>query len=466
MENIQRHIILLLLLSIAVISAAWTPDTKSQEHDPAREIDAALNKLHEYGLFNGTVLAAKGDDIIYHEAFGKASFEWNIPNSTDTRFKIASITKTYTAVLVMYLVEAGQLSLDDVITDHLPGYPSATGERITLEHLLTQTDGIPDYLKLPGFLEETAICRHDKREFIDHFAHLNLEFEPGTDWSYGNSGYYLLGLIIEQVTGMSYEQALEYYILQPAGLRDTGYASSSAVIERLAAGYVKTPAGYERAPFFHSSAGFSAGMLYATAEDLYRLTRELYDGNLIQNRNYLQNMLTPHAEDYGFGVFIGNQQIGDIHELVVGHSGNIHGFSSQLSYFAFHDYTLIILDNTQQCTARIFFVIRDLLFGYPAPDIREPISGILGSVIEEMGVEEAVNVYRELMMEREGECDISLNEFIILGSHYLDQGKPETAVIIFELAKTVHPYASRLNNLLIKARRKAGLDSTSDPVLN
>lgn len=405
-------------------------------------------------MFNGVVLAAMGDDIIYHKAFGKANFEWNIPNTTDTRFKIASITKFFTAALVMRLVEAGKLATDDVITDHLPDYPSSTGDRITIEHLLVQSAGIPDYLEQPGFLEEAAMCRHDRYEFIRHFADLELEFEPGTDWNYGNSGYYLLGLIIEQSTGMSYESALQHYILEPAGLENTGYAASSKIIENLADGYVRTPEGLERAPFFHSSAGFSAGMMYATTEDLFRWVRKLYHGGLIKEQ-HLQNMITPQKEDYGYGIFIGNQRLGERKELVLGHSGNIHGFSSQLTYFAFSDYTLIILDNTQQCTSRIFFAIREILFGEPAPEIKEPVSGILGSVIAESGVEEAVRYFWELKERRGDECNFSLNEFMRLGSYYLEQNKPEIAARIYELAIALFPGTTRLEEELEKARKMA-----------
>lgn len=442
-----------MIIALVILLFSGLPGLAST---PAEEIESALSTLHEYDLFNGVVLAAHGDDIIYHKAFGKANFEWDIPNTTDTRFKIASITKTFTAVLTMRLAETGKLSLDDVITDHLPDYPSSTGDIITIEHLLVQSAGIPDYLELPRFLEEEAVHEHDRYEFVHHFADLELEFEPGTDWSYGNSGYYLLGLIIEQATGMSYESAMQHYILEPAGLEDTGYAASSEIIERLANGYVKTPTGHERAPFFHSSAGFSAGMMYSTAKDLFRLTRELYDGNLIKSGEYLQNMITPQKEDYGYGVFIGNQQIGDTNELVLGHSGNIHGFSSQLTYFAFSDYTLILLDNTQQCTARTYFTIRDLLFGQAGSDIKEPVSGILGSEIEKSGVEEAIRFYWKLRENRGEECDFSLNEFIRLGDYYLEKDDPGIAIRIFELAGSIYPTSSTLDEKLEKARNKAG----------
>ena len=411
--------------------------------DRFARMDSTLSTLHDYGMFNGVVLAAMDDDIVYHRAFGMADFEQEIPNTTETRFKIASITKSFTATLVMRLVESGLLSLDDVITDHLPDYPLVTGSRITLEHLLVQSAGIPDYLELPGFLENEASKKHDKCEFVRYFADLDLDFEPGTDWNYGNSGYYLLGLIVEQVTNMSYDEAMRHYVLEPAGLENSGYAASDTQIDGLATGYVSTPEGYKHAPFFHSSAGFSAGMMYATAEDLFRWVRALYYGKLIQNQQYLQNMITPQIEDYGYGIFVGNQRIGDRSELVLGHAGNIHGFSSQLTYFAFSDYTLIILDNTQQCTARILFTIRDMLFGGKSPPISEPVSGILGRKILDSGIEEAVRYYWELRESRGDECDFSLSEFLRLGNYYLEQD-PEIAIHLFELANALYPNTARL----------------------
>ncbi|MEX0686501.1 MAG: serine hydrolase domain-containing protein [Balneolales bacterium] len=327
------------------------------------KIDDVLTEYFESGKFNGVVLAAQGDDIVYTGAFGKANFEWDIPNTLDTRFKIASITKTFTACLVMHLIEIGYINLDDVITDYLPDYPSSTGDKITIEHLLVQSSGIPDYLTKPDFLSDMAVQHHDRYGFIKHFQDMELEFEPGTDWNYGNSGYYLLGLIIEKATGLTYEEAMRKHVIEPAGLENTGYASSGMVIPKLASGYIKTPDGYEIAPYFHSSVGFSAGMMYSNVTDLFKWTRALYAGKIIQNRNYLQNMITPQMEDYGYGLFIGAQKVGGQMEVVFGLFGTIHGFNSQVSYFYNHDFTIIIMDNTQQCTVDIFFAVRDILFG-------------------------------------------------------------------------------------------------------
>jgi CubicO group peptidase (beta-lactamase class C family) len=420
----------------------------SKKQDKISEFNEVLSTLHEYNLFNGVVLVARGDEIIYKEAFGKANFEWDVHHTTDSRFQIASITKTFTACLTMQFIEMGLLRLDDVITDHLTDYPSKTGDIITIKHLLEQSSGIPDYLNDPEFLKYDALLEHGRYELPNnYFAELELEFEPGTDWNYGNSGYYLLGLIIEQISGMTYEEALQKYIIEPSGLTDTGYASSFEIIEGLASGYVSSPVGFQRAPSFHSSAGFSAGMMYSTATDIFKWSRALIQGRLFPE-NQLQKMLSHQIEDYGYGIFLGEQRIGNHSELVISSFGNMPGYSSHLSYFAESDYTLIIMDNTQQCTNSIFFSLRDIIFQQSVPQIREPGSGLLASIIEERGVEEAVEYFWELNKTRAGECDFSIQEFMKLSEFYLEKEHTETAIQILELAAVVYPNSSMIRDKL------------------
>lgn len=449
----------LLMVFVGLIS------NEGQANDRGERIDSLMHVFHDYGMFNGAVLAAEEDEIIYKSAFGKANFEWGIPNKTDTRFKIASITKAYTASLVLHLDELGKLSLDDVITDYLSEYPAETGNRITLEHLLVQSAGIPDYITQSDFLSTEAKLHHDKREFIKKFAHKDLEFEPGTDWNYGNSGYYLLGLIIEEATGMSYASAMEKYILKPNELHNSGYAASEKIIDQLAEGYVRTPEGFEKAPYFHSSAGFSAGMMYSTVEDMFRWTRALASGDIVRHPYHLQNMITPQMEDYGFGFFIGEQRIGDRNELVFSHSGNINGYSSQLSYFSDSDYTLIIMDNTQQCTARIFFALREVLFGEPAPIVREPVANLLGEKIQQEGVERAVEYYWELKEERGEECDFSIRELSRLADYYKSHNDYETAIPILELTAEIFPNNKPVKQKLANAYYKVGKVDKADEVV-
>ncbi|MEX2603762.1 MAG: serine hydrolase domain-containing protein [Gracilimonas sp.] len=327
------------------------------------KIDSTVQVLHAKGQFNGVVLLEKNEEIHYSNAMGKANFSWDIPNTLNTRFRIASITKTFTATLVLYLIEKGELNLEDAITEYLPDYPPATGNKITIEHLLALTSGIPDYLNIPGFMETKSALHHDRNRFPEYFNTLELNFEPGTDWNYGNSEYYLLGLIIEKITGMSYESALTKYILEPTGLDNTGFINSTR-IDKFAMGYLKTSDGFIKAPYIDSSICFSAGMMYSTAGDLVQFMTALYSEKSILSKEYVVKMTTRRIEDYGYGVFIGNQNIGDINYQAFVHLGEIHGYASQVTYFPESDYTLVILDNTQQSPSQLYFAIRDHLADY------------------------------------------------------------------------------------------------------
>ncbi len=434
----------IILLIITVLLLAFRVNSQTPNADRlSHEMDSLMTAISEYELFNGAVLVAEEDDVVYKNAFGKANFEWGIPNTTDTKFLIGSITKTFTAVLTLRLVELEKINLDDVITDHLEDYPSETGDKIKIEHLLVQSSGIPDYIELHDFLSTKALQEHDKDEFPKFFADLELEFEPGTDWNYGNSGYYLLGLIIEEVTGVNYDEAMQKHILEPAGLENTGYAWSSEIIENLAAGYVTTPEGIENAPYIHSSAGYSAGMMYSTVEDLFEWTRRLNSGDVIENDHYFINMITPQKEDYGFGIFVGEQRIGDHYELVFGHAGTINGFSSQLTYLSDSDYTIIIMDNTQQCTSRIYFALRDLIFGKDAPEISESMSQILGRKVASEGVDAAVELFYELRENNPELCQ-DYSEFSRLTDFYMQRDQIEKAIEIFRLKAEIFPSDSSI----------------------
>lgn len=344
------------------------PFTAISSHETAtdreKNVDSIVKDFYQQGMFNGVILLAKEDSILYSGVFGKANFEWDVPLTLDTRFRIASITKTFTAVLTLKLIEQGKLNFDDVITDHLPDYPSKTGDIITIEHLLVQSSGIPDYLTLPGFMESKSALVHNIYEFPNYFKDLDLNFEPGSDWNYGNSEYYLLGLIIEQITNMSYEAAMQAYILDPAGLTNTGFVTADSVIEKFAGGYIMTSSGIEIASIIHPSVCYSAGMMYSTAGDLHKFMNALYLRNTILSEEYTRKLTIERMANYGCGVYVGYQVIDNVRNPAFLHVGEIHGYAVQVTYFPEKEYTLVIMDNTQQCPARLYFAIMETLPGF------------------------------------------------------------------------------------------------------
>lgn len=205
--------------------------------DKAKQIDQLLTKYKEYGQFNGSALIAENGKIILKKGYGLANMEWDIPNQPSTKFRLGSISKQFTALLIVKLAEEGKLKLDVPITTYLSDYPKETGDKITIHHLLTHTSGIPNYTSTPNFLRDKSRNPYTPEDFVKTFNKLPLEFTPGEKFRYSNSGYFLLGYIIEKVTGKTYEQYLQEIILTPLKMANTGYDHFEVILKNRAAGY-------------------------------------------------------------------------------------------------------------------------------------------------------------------------------------------------------------------------------------
>ena len=339
------------LWALAVVSALRPSVPGPSPQTLAERLDSLVRAYVARDQFSGVVLVANHGVVVYEHAFGQANREWRVPNTVATRFRIASTTKQFTSALVLRLVEAGKLRLDAHIADYLPSYPRPQGEQITLEHLLTHSSGIPDYPRLPRFYEEQASRSHTTAELLALFDSLPLEFTPGSRWSYSNSGYVVLGAIIERVTGVSYARALRERLLAPLGLHDTGFDDPAEVIERRAAGYLHTPDGVQNAPYIDPSSVFSAGMLRSSAHDLLRWAELLRNGRVFRDSSTAAEMIAPQIETglplgaYGFGVFVGQQTLGGRPVRVIQHGGTINGFTTGFWRMPDEDRVVIVLDN-------------------------------------------------------------------------------------------------------------------------
>src|SRR5512145_1892680 len=231
-KNVSTSIRLFLVSGIILVAQHAA---LAQNH--AAKIQDVLSLAHKYRQFNGTALVAENGKVVYKGAFGMANMEWGIPNTPETRFRLGSITKQFTAALTLQLVEQGKIKLDAKISDYLPDYRKDIGEKVTIHHLLTHTSGIPSYTSQPGFFENVSRNPYKVADFVKKYTSGHLEFKPGAKYSYNNSGYFLLGAIIERVTGKSYEQVLKENILDPAGMKNTGYDHHDTLIQKRASGY-------------------------------------------------------------------------------------------------------------------------------------------------------------------------------------------------------------------------------------
>ena len=288
--------------------------------------------------FMGTALVARGSQVLFSKGYGEANLELDVPNSPNTKFRLGSVTKQFTAASILLLEERGKLSVSDPVKKYLPDAPAAW-DKITIFHVLTHTSGIPNFTSFPDYpkLERYATT---PAELVARFRDKPLDFEPGERWNYSNSGYVLLSYLIEKITGDSYEKFVRENIFTPLGMKDSGYDSNSTVILHRASGYVYGKNGFENAGFVHMSVPQGAGALYSTTEDLLKWEQGLFGGKVLQAAS-LEKMTKPFKNDYAFGLQVDTTG----GHKVIEHGGGIEGFNTELEYYPEDKLTVVVLGN-------------------------------------------------------------------------------------------------------------------------
>ena len=315
--------------------------------DKAKKIDELMQTYYDNKQFNGTVLVAEKGSVIYKKGFGLANMEWNIPNEPDVKFRIGSITKQFTSMLIMQLVQEGKIKLEGKLIDYLTDYRKDTGDKVTIHNLLTHTSGIPSYTELPRFFQDVSREPYTVTDFVKKYCSGDLEFEPGSQFKYDNSGYFLLGAVIEKVTGKTYEQVLKERIFDPVKMQDSGYDHFDTIIARRAAGYGKGPKGTQNAFYLDMSIPYAAGSLYSTVEDLYKWDQALYTEKLLPEK-YKEMMFKPFLKNYAYGWFIQKLSLGDTQGTyhAVEHGGGINGFNTLITRFTDDRHLIVLMNNT------------------------------------------------------------------------------------------------------------------------
>jgi len=361
--------------SVAVVSLAviailgFVPQSRSQSL--SSRLDALIDDYAANHQFMGTVLVAEKGEVVFAEGYGLADAEKNIPNTPDTKFMIGSITKQFTAMLVTQLVEKGKLRLDNTISDFVPEFPKDIGERITVEMLLCHSSG----LIFPEGIEKYYYATRKEewlQEYLKQLSEEGLRFEPGEGYGYSNAGYFTLGLIIEKVTGKSYEEVLTEQILKPLGMTQTGCNRKGLVVENGATSYAKLRDRYttwneETNSYDAAICGFAYGNLYSTVGDLFKFSSALSTNQLLSKeymdmyldmRNVKTRVPIPRISEElvkeFFGTF-GNGFVGEISiledpvthekEILYWHDGTSKLFKSNHFHFSGDDQIIIICSN-------------------------------------------------------------------------------------------------------------------------
>ncbi len=304
------------------------------------KMERYLQAAQDVWGFQGSALVAYDGRVILSRGYGKANYAFEEPNTPETKFFIGSITKQFTATAIMLLEERGRLDVDDPISKYLPDYPEPAADKITIRHLLTHTSGVPNYTEVPEVLLRRT-SRIAPSELLSLFENEPLEFEPGTDFHYSNSGYIILGAIIEKVSGQSYEAFLHHELLKPVGMLNTGYARREAGVPDRADGYTLDD---RRAPIDALPIDFSilhtAGALYSTVADMLKWDIALRNQQII-TRETFERMITPYWNNYGFGWVI-DTLYGRLHTY---HGGFLDGFNCTFERWVNDKLCVIVFSN-------------------------------------------------------------------------------------------------------------------------
>lgn len=450
-------------ISLLLILVLFSLSNNALTQEKPTQIEDLMQRYYDYRLFNGTVLVAEGGKVIYRKGFGMADMEWNIPNTPDTKFRIGSITKQFTATLILQLMEEGKIKLDRKLSDCLPYYRKDTGEKVTIHHLLTHTSGIPSYTNLPQFYEEISRDPYPVEDFIEKYCSGDLEFEPGSKFSYNNSGYFILGAIIEKTTGKTYEEVLRKKILDPLGMKNTGYDHYDTLIPARAEGYEKRLDGYENAPYLDMSLPYAAGAMYSTVEDLYIWDQALYSEKVL-SKKMKELMFKPHEKamggNYAYGWLITEISLPETEGKIISiaHGGGINGFNTLINRLVTDNHLIVLFNNTGGTNLRamsdgIIRILYDKPYDYP----KKPISEMLSKTIAEEDVKAAIEQYEDMKKNHPEEYNFEPRELNMLGYYLLQEMKNiKDAIEIFKLNVKAHPEDANAYDSLAEAYAKSG----------
>ncbi len=401
----RKFILLLLLFPLAASAQKNYPQLLDQYMIAEQNVKG----------FTGTVLVMQKGKVVLRKAYGMADREWNTPNTPETKFQIGSITKQFTAASILQLAEQGKLSVEDKLSKYLPNFPK--GDSVTIHMLLNHTSGVANFTALPQFAGKETLSP-SKDSMIAFIAAGGYAFSPGTRYQYSNSGYFLLGIVIEKASGMNYSDYLAKNIFAKAGMTNSGVNKLDSILPMRAHGYGMNKKKVVNADYITMEWPFSAGSLYSTVDDLYQWERALY-GTTVLTAASKTKMTTPGKNNYGYGLIIDSLE----KHPHIWHNGIINGFSGSLNGYPADQVCVVVLANTlvlQNNTLPITDVIAEglasILFDLPVetPYIHKEVPidpSLLDKFVGKYNAGLTLEVIRKgdkLYRHRDGSTDIEL----------------------------------------------------------
>ena len=471
MKKINQIIIFGMLLFLITINVSCNSQTKAiVTSDKADKIDELVSLYSDYEGFNGSILVAHEGKVIYKKGVGLANMEWDIPNQVDTKFMIASITKQFTAMLIMQLVAENKLELHKPISTYLPDYPKENGNQITIHHLLTHSSG----LARDASKDEKKYKK--PKDMVNQFAESPLKFIPGKRFEYSNSGYTLLGYIIETITKKTYEEVLKDRIFKPLNMKNSGYYKHRPLIKGMSSGYNKSWGKYFDINYSDESSAYAAGAIYSTVEDMFIWDQALHTETLLPKK-FMDLIFKKHIADseeggyYGYGWEFKVKSIGNTTNKIetVGHSGRISGYRALYTKIQSSNSSIILFNNTSRAffngiTIAITGILNDKSYDFPL----KPLAMFMTKEIEEKGIEKGILFYKE--HKDLNDYYVSEQKLIIEGYKLLHAGNTKDAAKVFKLSTEVfpnkdNPYDSYAEALMELGRNKEAIKNYKKSLL-
>lgn len=370
--NTLNHLSVLVAFCLLFVSFAMgqNAETKLTDQQLTEKFNEYMNAAVKVDGFSGSVLVARGGKPVFSKGYGMANIEWDVPNSPESVYRLGSVTKQFTAMAITMLQERGKLNVNDPLCKYIADCPAAW-KPITVKNLLTHTSGIPNYTEFSDFVK-TTVMPVTTAEMTDLLKTKPLNFAPDEKYAYSNSGYYLLGVIIEKVSDKTYADFLQENIFTPLGMKNTGFDDPLKIIKNRAAGYQRVAGKIMNASYTDMSVPYAAGSLYSTTGDLLLWDQALYTEKLV-SRKSLDEIFTPYKSGYGYGWGIGKR----FEHRSISHGGGIYGFATDISRYPYDNVTVIVLTNIQGSPAgRVSNDLAAIVFGakYEIPQERREIA--------------------------------------------------------------------------------------------
>lgn len=405
----------------------------------SKKIDELLSIYAQNGKLNGSVLVADSIGILFRKGFGMADFDWQIPNTPQTKFRIASISKQFTALMILQLVEEGKMKLDDKISVFIPEYPKDKAEKITIHQLLSHTSGIVHYF--PDFYQKFSKNNFTPDELMHLFWDINLLFEPSTQFRYSSFGYVVLGVILERVTGKSYETNLQERICKPLKMENTGIDNDLNIIPQKAKGYL-TSGNVLNCEYRNMSTVFATGQIYSTIEDLY-LWHKALGTNQLLNQKYKKLLFTPNQNNYGYGWLITSQELSKTKKVhTFWHTGGYNGYNAIILREENGNFVTILANAEPTDVENIAKSILQILHNVPCETPKKSITQTLAKVINSQGVEAGFEEYKKLQKAFASDYDFSEGALIGLSEYYGLLKKTATVIRLLEFNIEQYPNSS------------------------